>query len=218
MWRRMVSKHVCRAGASHNHLRGCANLDSALPSSNSYLLMFIFAEGSGFRTTARQPASASRHHSSHDPTVARGLALREAPFFDVWNIDPIHFLFKQGLHRITPRNALAQIYQIVGPSSYKVLSQTAPLPQSQVSDKRLINMRWTRPDSLPGFSRVYWPVVHSASFKCDVLAVINPSSPQNQGRNTSVVACLRRLERFFGAEAIGCLGILAPVSLSIGTV
>ena len=154
-------------------------------------------------------------------TVARDLALRDAPLFDFWNTDTIHFVFKQGLHRITPRNSLPQIYQIVGPSSYKGLSQTAPLPQSQVSDKRLINMRWTWPDSLPSFSRVYWPVVHSASFECDVLVVIHPSSPQNQGRNTSVFACLRldgRPERFFGAEAIGCLGIFAPVSLGIGTV
>ena len=183
------SSRVGKAGASPNHLRGCGNLDSVLPSSNLYLLMFIFAESPALeRRRCNLPLPRG---TTLPTTVARGLALREARLFDVWNTDPIHFAFEQGLHPITPRNSLTQIYQIVGPSSYNGLSQTAPLPQSQVSDKRLINMRWTRPDSLPGFSRVYWSVVHSAGFKCDVLVVIHPSSPQNQGRNTSVVACLR---------------------------
>ena len=79
MWWRVVSKSVCRAGASPNHLRGCANLDSALPSSDLYLLMFIFAESSGSRAAGMRPASASRHHASHDRPLQGALRYDKHP-------------------------------------------------------------------------------------------------------------------------------------------
>ena len=122
------AQHVLASGSPRS-TRFCFNLDSALPSSNLCFLMFISAEIAGSRVTAMHPASASRHHSSHDrTTVARCLALREARLFDVWNTDPRHFFLSQGLHRITPRNSLIQTYQIVGPSAYRGLSQTAAPP------------------------------------------------------------------------------------------
>lgn len=53
-----------RLSAGQAHHRGqyrvCANLDSALPPPNLYLLMFIFAESSGFRATATHAACLPR--------------------------------------------------------------------------------------------------------------------------------------------------------------
>jgi hypothetical protein len=77
-----------------------------------------------------------------------------------------------------------------------------------------------KPDSLPCFSRAYWPVVQFVGFKCDVIVVNRPFVTPNPGRKTSAVVCLLlddKPNHFFGAEAIGWPGIQSPGSLCISS-
>ena len=90
----------------------------------------------------------------------------------------MHFVFRQELHRITPRNSFTQIYQIAGHHTRVYLRQHHCPNFRHVSEKRFINMRWTKPDSLPNFSRAYWLWYTTLALNGMYLLL---SSPQMQG-------------------------------------
>lgn len=131
--------------------RFCFNLDSALPSSNLCFLMFISAEIAGSRVTAMHPASASRHHSSHDrcngPRVTRSTPLRRLEY------KPKAFLLKS---RAAPHHPAQFTHPNLPDRRSFGIQGFISNSTTKVSNKRLINMRWTRPDSLPSFSRANW--------------------------------------------------------------